>query len=234
MNPINIFGLVVNDWMKRRPTGKPFFFVQVGAHDGKNLDPIYRFATENSWTGLLIEPQPEIYKRLLSNYEGFTRDNRGIEKLWFLNAAVADEDGEKCLYRFKDGQGLPDHATMLASFNRRAIESNGHGYRGKIEEIQVPTWTAESIASKYPLNKMDLLQVDAEGFDSWIVLAFLKIEKPAIIHFENHPKGIHYFELLRELEFFGYRITEVGVNTVCYRQPRDSAFELEQKNEGYP
>ncbi len=236
--PINVFDLVVRDWINKRPSGKPFYFVQIGAHDGKHLDPIYRHASTRGWTGLLIEPQPDIFERLKANYQAAADrfgDGHAITPapFWFLNAAIGSEDGEAILYRFKPGQNLPDHSTMLASFCRESLERNGHGYVGEIEALKVPMLSVKTLCSKYPMEKLDLLQLDTEGLDCWIVSRILaEGVKPQIIHFESW-KNEAYFRLLPILESLGYSTCEVGENTVCYKAPLDSDFDLEVKNEGY-
>ena len=39
---------------------KEIFFIQIGANDGKSTDPLYRFVTELGWSGILVEPQPNV------------------------------------------------------------------------------------------------------------------------------------------------------------------------------
>ena len=41
-----------------------FFFVQVGANDGVNHDPIFHHVRKYNWKGLLIEPIPDIFEKL--------------------------------------------------------------------------------------------------------------------------------------------------------------------------
>ncbi len=60
---------------------RPFYFVQVGAMDGINFDPIYDKATKNSWHGLLIEPLKDIFEDLKHNYSAQIGLN-------FVNAAI--------------------------------------------------------------------------------------------------------------------------------------------------
>jgi hypothetical protein len=70
------------------------FFIQIGANDGKTHDPLYKFVTEFGWSGILLEPLPDIFERLKANYAG--RPN-----LKLLNAALAPEDGSRVFYTVK-------------------------------------------------------------------------------------------------------------------------------------
>src|SRR5271165_1303468 len=48
-----------------------FFFVQIGAYDGYDCDPIQKFIRRYGWNGILVEPQPDAFEKLRQNYENF-------------------------------------------------------------------------------------------------------------------------------------------------------------------
>jgi FkbM family methyltransferase len=226
MKPINIFRTVVSDWLET--VGRPLSFVQIGAHDGLHLDPIRPLVEKYHWAGLLIEPQPDIFERLKLNYAG-------EKQLSFLNVAASNQDGTLILHRLKPGQGFHDHSTMLASSNRWLVENNGHGYRGQIEELAVKAFGPYSLADMYPgIVSTDILQVDTEGHDPQILLAWLNAAlTPPIIQFESALKTDGYDQLIAVLDEKGYRRAEVGINMVCYLQKDDGHFDNEQANKGY-
>lgn len=225
--PINVFLLVVQDLMQRTKA-EDFFFVQIGAHDGLHYDPIRPFIKKYHWRGILIEPQPKIFKRLVKNYED-------EPQLIFENAAIFPEDGQTILYAFKETANLPDHASMLATFNRESLLCNGHGYKGEIEELPVKALSLKSLLAQYRVQKIDLLQIDTEGYDFNIIKMFEHCKiKPAIIHFESGflTKG----QMNQCCELFGkwgYRAITIGIDTLAYRQPDDSNFAETMKNKGY-
>lgn len=230
MNPIDVFHLVVEDWMARRPKGKPFYFVQLGAHDGREFDPIHEYVMKYGWTGVLVEPQIKCFEQLKKNYSAYL-PARGVHGpgLWFENSAIGRQDGEMSLYRFADGQGLPYEATMLATCKERYLQANGLGYVGKIIGEQVPCLSVPTFCKKYPMAKLDLLQVDIEGIDAETVRAFLaEGVTPAIIHFESYRKSQEHYKLLEELQAADYALAEVGVNTVCYQQRPSPRLDEEQ------
>jgi len=72
-----------------------FFFIQIGAHDGRKDDPIYELVQRNRWSGILVEPQPDVFQRLKENYAGFSG-------LAFEQAAIVAEGTCMPLYRVKD------------------------------------------------------------------------------------------------------------------------------------
>lgn len=231
--PINVFPLVVRDLIDRKRlqngSGDEIFFVQIGAHDGLHYDPVRSFVTKYHWRGILVEPQPEIFKRLVANY-------KDESQLILENIAIDSQDGQATLYAFKKTDELPDHATMLASFNRGALEHNSHNYKGEIEELSVPTLTLTSLLSKYQVNKLDLLQIDTEGHDFRIIqmLAGSHI-KPTIIHFENAGMNTEQlYECYELLHGWNYRVLPIGIDTIAYQQQdEDDTFLGIIENKGY-
>ncbi|MDP2593822.1 MAG: hypothetical protein Q8P36_00575 [bacterium] len=49
---------------------KDFFFVQIGAHDGVHGDPIHEYVVKYNLAGVVVEPQPDVFKKLLETYRG--------------------------------------------------------------------------------------------------------------------------------------------------------------------
>ena len=78
------------------------------------------------------------------------------------------------------------------------------------------------ITQEFDLEKLDMLMIDAEGFDDEVVRSFLSVEDLPInfIVFENKHLSKHkYDKLLQELEESGYRCSECPLekpeNTHC-------------------
>lgn len=229
--PINVFRLVVQDVMARRRAagdGGRFFVVQIGAHDGMHYDPIRPFILEYGWGGILVEPQPAIFRRLAENY-------RGQPQIALENVAIGYADGTTSMYAFRPSPDLPDHATMLTSFRRSALELNTHGYRFPIDEITVPVLSVRSLLAKHQVRRVDLLQIDTEGFDYEIIKMLRDTAvRPEVIHFESGGLGPQeLIECLDLLAGWGYRVLTIGIDTIAYRQPGDEDFAETQRNEGY-
>ena len=58
--------------------GKGFFF-ECGAADGESISNSLRFELKHGWSGLLVEPNPEYFKELLSKQR----------KAWSINACLS-------------------------------------------------------------------------------------------------------------------------------------------------
>ena len=173
-----------------------FFFIQVGANDGINGDPLYGMVTELGWKGVLVEPQRFVYEqRLLVNYAGH-------DGLHFENVAIDEVDGERELFELSFSRTR--WATGIASFERSHLQrhiDNGYVARmvgedtGVLPEDEADYITSETVTTmtfgtlidKYGIERLDLLQIDAEGYDHRL-LQLYDFERlpPAIIQFEHH------------------------------------------------
>ncbi len=192
-----------------------FFFIQIGAHDGFSVDPIHRHIDKYWLKGILVEPQPRIFRRLYETYQ-----NR--PELLLLNAAISRNDGVADFHAFKDGQNLPYHASMLAGFNPNGLTGNSHGYRGEIETYQVTTLSVATLLKDFDVKSVDLLQIDTEGWDREIIAMFLESGVlPRIISFEDTQAGDEMWDRLAAL---GYGLSHHGIDTVAYLQRDNEEF----------
>ena len=160
--------------------GEALTFVQVGAYDGVSTDPLHKYIERCGWRGVMLEPQPRPAARLRELY----KDNPGIV---ILEAAVDGQPGTRSLYTVESDE-VPRWAGGMASFDRDHILKHDYlipGIASMVRELTVPCITFPDVLAKLPDGELDLLQIDAEGADGYI-LSLLPFErvKPAIIHFE--------------------------------------------------
>lgn len=166
------------------------FFVQIGAMDGRSFDPIHEFVRKNHWRGLLVEPLPDLFEELKGAY-------RGYDGLIFENVAIAEAPGNRQMYRVAPGAvrdgSVPDWAKGVASF---FDDRNALGGRGVSEEAfqrirphiltqTVVCDTLGNLLQKHEVTRIDVFQVDVEGYDYEVLkqLGF-KDFKPLIIRIE--------------------------------------------------
>lgn len=210
--PIDVLDLCVHDLIQRNE--RLVSFVQIGGHDGVTLDPIRPYVMAHGWRGVIVEPQPEMFKKLSENYDR-------IDGVTLENCLITDQDGEREFFMFAPSQSLPYHATMLASLNRDALVHNGHGYKGEVVSIKVPALSPASLLKKHGIRTVDLLQIDTEGHDAVIIQGFFRAAVfPTLIHFESALCGVP-----NELAEHGYRINTMGIDTIAYRQGETGSFQ---------
>ena len=209
--------------------GNDFFVIQIGANDGITHDPIHKFIKRDRWKGVLLEPQPEVFEKYLRK---IYKNHQGLNPIC---SAIGYEDGFQKLYKI----GFCDMrwATGLASFSLEKIEKLFE--EGIIQKnceklgIEIPAEldkqitfeevnviSSETLLKTYGISKIDLLQIDAEGFDLEILRIFdISKSKPEAIIFENEnldAKDLKESYQLLELE--GYRLREFGRDTLAVKK----------------
>ena len=193
-------------------------FLQVGANDGVTGDPIHLFVRRDSWRGVLVEPLPDFYERLVSAYGG-------QEGLVFENVALAETAGVLPFYRVRRGEGVPEWCDALGSFMRDVVLS----HRTRFPEIeahlvvdQVRCMSVATLLQKHRIEALDLIVIDTEGYDFEIVKQLdLRRLSPAIIVFEHdHLSGEDKEACTRRLADLGYRLFRDGQNTCAFLPER--------------
>jgi FkbM family methyltransferase len=169
-------------WLSARREN--LFFVQVGAYDGACVDPIAQLIRQHHWRGLMFEPHPEAFRQLSANAGRLP----GVE---LVPAAVGEANGAATFYCVDAAApGLPSKAPLISSLDRSMLLYNLGGrpeqWRPWIRETSVPVVTLNHFFAQRKIERVDLLQLDAEGYDGKILrsLDFARF-RPAIIHFEH-------------------------------------------------
>jgi FkbM family methyltransferase len=181
-------------------TGPGFFFIQVGANDGVTDDDIRPFVLEHRWRGLLVEPLPDVFARLKENYVG-------QDRLRFANVAITSGVGR---VRFLRHPTLPQCSGLGV---RTRIQS-----RASMEEVEVSATTFESLLGEHGVDRLDLLQIDTEGYDGEMIRLFpFGVISPLIIRYEHkHLKMDERHEVENLLSSKGYVLFWEKNDTVAY------------------
>lgn len=168
-------------------------FMQIGAFDGVGDDDLRELVVTHRLRGVLIEPQPVAFARLQHTY----RDQPQVR---LLQAAVAEREGTRELFCRSGG------VSMAASFDRNHLRRHGVADRN-IDTQLVPCHTVESARRAAGLEHVDLIQIDAEGYD-WPIIRSIDLAKlrPRIIRFEyGNMRGGDANSCLQHLATHGYR-----------------------------
>ena len=202
----NLLALACEGLLRDQPHPR---FVQIGANDGVTSAPLHDLIIRHGMTGVLVEPLPDVFERLIANY-------RSVPGLAFENAAVANNDGETVLFVPKSRDAAP--VTTLASLDSHH-PAFGSLDRSEITSIRVRTMTMATLFRKHGFESLDILQVDAEGFDLQVVKAALSTGvRPRIIHFENHHLSpVEKAESRSMMNAFDYRYVENFSDTLAVR-----------------
>lgn len=199
-----------------------FFFIQIGANDGKTNDPVYPFVVKYNLSGIVIEPQPDVFKLLKETYKNYP-------KVKCVNAAIAEKSGSLSFYRAKESVLNEDNytrITALATFKKDVLVHTlankipkGVDVEDCIEEVKIEALSLDSFLLKHNIQKLDMLQIDVEGLD-YEILKMLDFSKytPSLINFEsNHINEKDRLDCQSKLESLGYRWFRHGIDTCAYK-----------------
>ncbi|MDB5311155.1 MAG: FkbM family methyltransferase [Gemmataceae bacterium] len=119
----------------------------------------------------------------------------------------------------------PPHGTYprwtgLASFDKHLLVKQIPAGT-PIVEVTVPAVTLDSLLRTHDVRRIDLLQIDTEGFDYEVIqmLDFATV-RPAIIHYEHtHLSDPDRRGCEKLLSAHGYRLHCAGMDTTAVIQP---------------
>lgn len=218
-------GLAYNHHAQLRPSIGPliayghalrpdFFFVQVGANDGQRDDPIHAYVERFRLRGILVEPQPECFKALQATYQH-------RPDLALVNAAVAAADGTMRLYKARSPDGSEPWVDLLASPDEATLRKTlGPRSRAVVEAIDVRAVRPATLLAEHRVARVDLLQIDTEGFDYEVLKLFdLPRLRPAVVQFEHrHLRRADWTAAVELLRGADYLISYNWYNTLaCQR-----------------
>lgn len=177
--PIPVFRLAVEALMARQ--GDALSFVQVGANDGMFGDPLRGYVLSRGWRGVLVEPQPRVFEKLKANYAACSN------RLIFENLAISDQATLTLYLPPLELDGCDKvYAESIVSSDARVISRQiGMGER-QLQKVVVPAMTLDQLFAKHRITDLDVLQIDAEGYD-WQVLQTLDLGRvrPRLIQMET-------------------------------------------------
>ncbi|MGR3485901.1 MAG: FkbM family methyltransferase [Paracoccaceae bacterium] len=176
--------------------------VQVGANDGRTGDPLARFLRSRPGRAevMLFEPQPSLIPHLTENYAyhpAATIVNAAVGPQSDLTLNVVSPDiWDRLDIPYARRAGFPVHraATGVTSFDRASVVAwvRRHAPKGTDAEAAVDTLRVpcapltEHLATHGWPDRIDVLQIDTEGFDDEVIYASdIARTRPAVIFYES-------------------------------------------------
>jgi FkbM family methyltransferase len=193
-------------------------FVQIGANDGVQNDPIVALITRYAWHGVMVEPLPQHLAALRSRYGNNPR-------VTLVAAALDAQAGRRALYDINPGtHTLPQWSRGLASFSRERVLEAAQSLDlppSCVQQTEVATVTWNHLWGQCPHARCDILIMDTEGFDLELLkLADLGQLKPRVIQFEHAcASPADRLAFYGQLIAFGYEIATDGPDTVAWLPP---------------
>lgn len=190
----------------------PVFFLQVGAMDGASYDPICQYVKEFGWQGILVEPLPD----MMAATQRFYAEQQGLA---FENVAITEREETRTLFRIPperaSAAGLPHWVLGMSSLVAGKLDL----YQEHVVEEPVRCLPLASVIAAHHPPRIDVLQIDTEGYDFTIFKQFdLAKYRPALINLEyvnlnaEEKAALHglltehgYYYFRHDLDLFAYR-----------------------------
>jgi FkbM family methyltransferase len=198
---------------------RDIFVLKIGANDGVTNDPIGDYLLGDSrYHGVLVEPIPH-YARLLAGNFAPTR-RFSIEQV-----AVSQASGEARVYYVSEnasdllGEYFDVSAVRgIASLNHRHVLKHlAPEYHSVVESDTVECLTVKQLLTRNHIEHIDLLHIDAEGYDWMILQQFdFDVVRPKVVLFERDQLDKQDQEAARKMmQNAGYEVTAMERDFLC-------------------
>ncbi|NGX60069.1 MAG: hypothetical protein KR126chlam3_01231 [Chlamydiae bacterium] len=165
-------------------------FIDIGAHSGIEISNTYFFETELGWSGICIEPIPELFDELTSN-----------RKCVCVQGCITDHAGTAEFIRFPGNRAW--FSGLKEKYNPLLLKNLEEAYGfNEYELINVDCITLNDLLEQHGIQHVNFLSIDTEGgeFD---ILSSLNFEKFQIdvITVENNLGDNRFAELMNKKGF---------------------------------
>ena len=184
-------------------------FLQIGAMDGVSHDELNSYIMCFDWEGVLVEPLPDMFERLVSNYD----QKYGLH---FECAAITEQDGETEIHRVPPGtENAPEWADGCSTL---VPEKHIDYLVPMMVKEKVKTLTLKSLVEKYDLQDVNFVQIDTEGYDFKIFMQMDGLINPDLIKVEiAHVTYTNAVYMRYVLEQKGYKVFIDNYDLIAYR-----------------
>lgn len=193
--------------------------IQIGANDGDRFDVLNFYIKKYNCKSLLVEPIKEYFEKLKENYNGY----KAID---FENSAISVNGCIEYIYKVdqKYHNKYGNHIPGISSFNKEHLINHGVKRHHIISE-QVSSISILDLIKKFNISNIDLLYIDAEGYDANIVIDFFKttLIRPIIILEYIHIEENIFESMVNILEKEQYTLFTINENLFCYPK-KDKQF----------
>ena len=188
--------------------------IQIGANDGSRFDELNIFIKKYKIKSILVEPINEYFEDLKKNYKNF-------ENVYFENSAITVGTKEKEIFMVnkKNLNDYDEHIKGISSFDKNHLIKHGvkpnHILKKKINCISIL-----NLLKKYNISDLDILFIDAEGYDGDILIDFFNSsnQEPILIFEYIHIENKIFEDLINILTKKNYSYFNINENLICLPQ----------------
>ena len=142
-----------------------------------------------------------------------------------LQVAIDSVEGTKTMFSVDPRPGDPEWVVQLTSFYRDVVMEHSNSLpelESRIFTVEVKSRTVASLIAEVGLATVDLLHIDAEGFDDQIIrsLPLTAPWAPQFLIFEMmHLSSTRYIEVKELLTHADYKVVNLWPDELAYRDP---------------
>jgi len=180
------------------------FVIVIGANNGELVDFLSTYLALPKVTGILVEPVSYLFKELQEKYG----DNK---KFYLENSAVYSSNRKKNIFRIDRSKDLPNWTNGLGSFNKGNLilhKTDVPDIGSQVVKELVNCITFNSLMKKYNVERINILQIDTEGYDYDIIklIDFDRFRPDLILLEYLHLTYYQYFAAIDLLRSNNYRV----------------------------
>jgi len=152
-------------------------------------DPCWPFIDRFGWSGVCVEPVPHIFERLAANYAdlpqvqlvqaAISRSKRTfwyVENADFVTAQVGSLDRTRVVTALVNVGLVPGIEVHYPTAQPPTAPVDATRRPGTIASLDVECLTFAELAQRCGLDRIDLVNIDVEGFD-WEVLEMIDLDR---------------------------------------------------------
>ncbi len=191
--------------------------IQIGANDGLRFDILNQYIKKYKIKSILVEPIKKTFDDLVENYNNYNN-------VIFENVAISVNNQISHLYKInhsKEKKYRSEHFKGIMSFDRNHLIKHGVKKNDIIKE-DVQSTSISNLIKKHNLDMVDLLFIDAEGYDVDIIEDFFKTSllRPIIIFEYLHVSNQKFKDLVNYLNKNKYFFFSLNENIVCFPEEK--------------
>lgn len=179
-------------------------FCSLGENDGVTFSNV-RALAERGWSGVMIDCDPEAFKRL----EALYLEYRG---LYTYNYAISDYNGKKILQK-SDSLLKNGDTGLVSTFNASEMERFKSVVKYTPIEVQCYTW--RTALNRWSIKEFDMISIDVEG-EELKILPDIDLSKTKLLVIEFNGRQDLKTEYEKYLEGFKLIYTS-GENLIYCR-----------------
>jgi FkbM family methyltransferase len=203
---------ILETYFAERPN-ELLHLIVIGANNGMIEDFLTKYVKKDNTISLMVEPVKHLFNSLQENLKEY-------KNLLFENSAVYKKNGKKQFYLVQQSDKLPEWTGGLGSFSKTNILSHANQVpllKSKLIKETVNCITFSALIKKYKFSKINVLQIDVEGYD---------FELLKTINLQVHRPELIIIEILHITVYEAYSMVDYLVlnNYSVYRNPGSFDF----------